>query len=265
MARCASAGEGAAEPCSLSSASRAPQPSSFSSLVSASSIASSARRPRSAARPRTSCSAAEAEAHPRGRRPVRRVDAGRRPNVPTQASCPTRLSRRRETGSRSASARTARDRPAPPPAAASIAKAHKRRYVPYAFHMLCDTAQLPPLHSVAFISSRPISIRRISDVPAPISISLASRMIRLTGAVVQEPRPAHRLHRLHRLLHRLLARHRARRPPRPAASPRPGRRPPPPRSNRPAPCSSRCRGRRSSPCMSWKSPIFSPNCRRWCM
>ena len=36
-------------------------------------------------------------------------------------------------------------------------------------------------HPVTFINSRPINIRRISLVPAPISINLASRMIRLKG------------------------------------------------------------------------------------
>lgn len=36
-------------------------------------------------------------------------------------------------------------------------------------------------YAVAFISSRPQSIRRISEVPAPISINLASRKIRLTA------------------------------------------------------------------------------------
>src|SRR5947207_755023 len=36
-------------------------------------------------------------------------------------------------------------------------------------------------HLVSLNSSRPISIRRISDVPAPISYSLASRQSRPTG------------------------------------------------------------------------------------
>ena len=44
-------------------------------------------------------------------------------------------------------------------------------------------------YAVAFISSRPISIRRISEVPAPISISFASRMIRLTGLSFRNPAP----------------------------------------------------------------------------
>ncbi len=43
-------------------------------------------------------------------------------------------------------------------------------------------------HSAA-ISSRPISIRRISEVPAPISISLASRKRRDTGESLRKPAP----------------------------------------------------------------------------
>ena len=43
-------------------------------------------------------------------------------------------------------------------------------------------------HSAA-ISSRPISMRRISLVPAPISISLASRKRRDTGESVRKPAP----------------------------------------------------------------------------
>ena len=45
------------------------------------------------------------------------------------------------------------------------------------------------LHDIAAINSRPTSIRRISDVPAPISISLASRKIRATGASLRKPAP----------------------------------------------------------------------------
>lgn len=41
----------------------------------------------------------------------------------------------------------------------------------------------------AAINSRPISIRRISLVPAPISISLASRNNRLTGVSFMNPVP----------------------------------------------------------------------------
>lgn len=42
---------------------------------------------------------------------------------------------------------------------------------------------------IAPINSRPINMRRISDVPAPISISLASRNMRLTGLSVRNPAP----------------------------------------------------------------------------
>ena len=45
------------------------------------------------------------------------------------------------------------------------------------------------LHPIAAIISRPTSIRRISEVPAPISISLASRKIRATGASDRKPAP----------------------------------------------------------------------------
>ena len=44
-------------------------------------------------------------------------------------------------------------------------------------------------HAIAPISSRPISIRRISLVPAPISISLASRKMRETGLSFMKPVP----------------------------------------------------------------------------
>ena len=44
-------------------------------------------------------------------------------------------------------------------------------------------------HPIAPINSRPTSIRRISEVPAPISISLASRNIRATGASFRNPAP----------------------------------------------------------------------------
>ena len=44
-------------------------------------------------------------------------------------------------------------------------------------------------HPVTLINSRPISMRRISEVPAPISISLASRMIRLKGESFRKPAP----------------------------------------------------------------------------
>ena len=44
-------------------------------------------------------------------------------------------------------------------------------------------------HRIAAISSRPTSMRRISEVPAPISISLASRKIRATGLSLRYPAP----------------------------------------------------------------------------
>ncbi len=48
-------------------------------------------------------------------------------------------------------------------------------------------ARLP--HPIAPINSRPTSIRRISDVPAPISISFASRNNRLTAESFMNPAP----------------------------------------------------------------------------
>ena len=42
-------------------------------------------------------------------------------------------------------------------------------------------AACAPDHAIEAIISRPISMRRISDVPAPISINLASRKMRPTG------------------------------------------------------------------------------------
>ncbi len=48
-------------------------------------------------------------------------------------------------------------------------------------------ASLP--HPIAPINSRPTSIRRISDVPAPISISFASRNKRLTAESFMNPAP----------------------------------------------------------------------------
>ncbi len=44
-------------------------------------------------------------------------------------------------------------------------------------------------HPIAPMSSRPISIRRISLVPAPISISLASRKMRATAESFRNPAP----------------------------------------------------------------------------
>ena len=44
-------------------------------------------------------------------------------------------------------------------------------------------------HPIAPISSRPISMRRISLVPAPISISFASRKMRATGVSFMKPMP----------------------------------------------------------------------------
>lgn len=44
-------------------------------------------------------------------------------------------------------------------------------------------------HPIAPIIWRPTSMRRISDVPAPISISLASRKMRATGASFRNPAP----------------------------------------------------------------------------
>ncbi len=49
--------------------------------------------------------------------------------------------------------------------------------------------EVDAVHSIAPIISRPTNIRLISDVPAPISISLASRNSRATGASFRNPAP----------------------------------------------------------------------------
>ena len=64
----------------------------------------------------------------------------------------------------------------------------------------------PPcrVYPVAFISSRPISMRRISRGAGADLHQLGVAHDPRDRAVVEEARAAHRLHRLHRLLHRLL-------------------------------------------------------------